>query len=114
MLISGYLIVKEKLSERIPNKEIQNLFDVVINAVSFCDTSKKYEIPYGVGIIFILIKYQEKFKDMLIEFYETNGMSSIKSFIYDNYIDGIQFPKENNEKEDLWVKNRINKCLKEI
>lgn len=38
---------------------------------------------------------------MLIEFYEINGMSSIKSFIYDNCIDGIQFPKENNEKEDL-------------
>lgn len=86
MLFSGYLTVKEKLSEtmftlRIPNKEIQKLFkglfvdaifresnnvgsliqalvtknisqiiksleDVVVNAISFYDTSKKYENPY--------------------------------------------------------------------
>ena len=41
---------------------------------------------------------------MLIKFYETNDMSNIKSFIYDNCIDGIQFPKKNNE--DLWEKNK--------
>ena len=86
MLFSGYLTIKEKLSEtmftlRIPNKEIRNLFkglfvdavfresnnvgsliqalvtknisqiiksleDVVINAISYYDTSKKYENPY--------------------------------------------------------------------
>ena len=86
MLFSGYLTIKEKLSEtmftlRIPNKEIKNLFkglfvdavfresnnvgsliqalvtknisqiiksleDVVINAISYYDTSKKYENPY--------------------------------------------------------------------
>lgn len=54
-------------------------------------------IQNGVGIISIPIKHQEKFRDMLIKFYETNDMSGIKSFIYDNCIDGIQFPKENNE-----------------
>ena len=83
MLFSGYLTIKEKLSEtmftlRLPNKEIQKLFkglfvdaifresnnvgsliqalvtknisqiiksleDVVVNAISFYDTSKKYE-----------------------------------------------------------------------
>ena len=86
MLFSGYLTIKEKLSEtmfilRLPNKEIQKLFkglfvdaifresnnvgsliqalvtknisqiiksleDVVVNAISFYDTSKKYENPY--------------------------------------------------------------------
>lgn len=90
MLFSGYLTVKETLSEtmfvlRIPNKEIQSLFkglfvdaifressnvgslvqalitknisqviksleDVVINAISFYDISRKYENPYQARI----------------------------------------------------------------
>lgn len=61
-------------------------------------------IQNGAGIISVPIKHQEKFRDMLIKFYETNDMSNIKSFIYDNCIDGIQFPKKNNK--DLWEKNK--------
>ena len=100
MLFSGYLTVKEKLSEtmftlRIPNKEIQKLFkglfvdaifresnnvgsliqalvtknisqviksleDVVVNAVSFYDTNKKYENPYQAllgGFLYALDDY---------------------------------------------------------
>ena len=100
MLFSGYLTVKEKLSEtmftlRIPNKEIQKLFkglfvdavfresnnvgsliqalvtknisqiiksleDVVVNAISFYDTSKKYENPYQAllgGFLYALDDY---------------------------------------------------------
>ena len=100
MLFSGYLTIKEKLSEtmftlRIPNKEIQKLFkglfvdvifresnnvgsliqalvtknisqiiksleDVVVNAISFYDTSKKYENPYQAllgGFLYALDDY---------------------------------------------------------
>ena len=66
-------------------------------------------IQNGVGIISIPIKHQEKFRDMLIKFYETNDMSNIKAFLYDNCIDGIQFPKtKENEKENLWEKKLAN------
>ena len=100
MLFSGYLTIKEKLSEtmfilRLPNKEIQKLFkglfvdaifresnnvgsliqalvtknisqiiksleDVVVNAISFYDTSKKYENPYQAllgGFLYALDDY---------------------------------------------------------
>ena len=100
MLFSGYLTVKETLSEtmfvlRIPNKEIQSLFkglfvdaifressnvgslvqalitknisqviksleDVVINAISFYDISRKYENPYQAllgGFLYALDDY---------------------------------------------------------
>ena len=62
-------------------------------------------IQNGVGIISVPIKHQEKFRDMLIKFYETNDMSNIKAFLYDNCIDGIHFPKtKENEKENPWAK----------
>ena len=100
MLFSGYLTIKEKLSEtmftlRLPNKEIQKLFkglfvdaifresnnvgsliqalvtknisqiiksleDVVVNAISFYDTTKKYENPYQAllgGFLYALDDY---------------------------------------------------------
>ena len=100
MLFSGYLTMKETLSEtmfvlRIPNKEIQSLFkglfvdaifressnvgsliqalitknisqviksleDVVINAISFYDISRKYENPYQAllgGFLYALDDY---------------------------------------------------------
>ena len=50
-------------------------------------------IQNGVGIISVPIKHQEKFRDMLIKFYETNDMSNIKAFLYENCIDGITFSK---------------------
>ena len=102
MLFSGYLTVKEKLSEvtylvRIPNKEVQTFFkrlfveivfnsknsniaslkealyrknigrvisileEVVINAMSFYDASKKYENPYQTllaGFLYGLDEYK--------------------------------------------------------
>lgn len=50
-------------------------------------------IQNGVGIISVPIKYQEQFRDMLIKFYETNDMEEIKSFLYENCIDGLEFPR---------------------
>lgn len=71
-------------------------------------------IQNGVGIISIPIKHQEKFRDMLIKFYETNDMSNIKAFLYDNCIDGIQFPKiKENEKKSLG-KKLVNNKVQEL
>ena len=50
-------------------------------------------IQNGKGIISVSIEHQITFRGMLINFYETNDMSKIKKFLYDNCIDGIKFEK---------------------
>ena len=50
-------------------------------------------IQNGKGIISVSIEHQITFREMLINFYETNDMSKIKKFLYDNCIDGIKFEK---------------------
>lgn len=54
-------------------------------------------IQNGVGIISIPIEHQIKFREMLINFYETNSMQDIKAFLYKNCIDGIHFKKQIND-----------------
>ena len=51
-------------------------------------------IQNGKGVISIPLDKQLTFREMLIDFYETNNMDKIKIFIYDNCIDGINFEKE--------------------
>ena len=68
-------------------------------------------IQNGVGIISIPIEYQEKFRDMLIKFYETNNMKDIKAFLYQNCIDGIEF---NKTKENNWEKKLVKSKDNEI
>ena len=51
-------------------------------------------IQNGAGIISIPIEHQEKFREMPINFYETNTMDDIKDFLHKNCIDGIHFPKQ--------------------
>ncbi|MGF6907110.1 Fic family protein [Fusobacterium sp. PH5-44] len=53
-------------------------------------------IQNGAGIISIPIKEQEKFRELLINFYETNDMKEIKKFVNDKCVDGIDF-KENKK-----------------
>ena len=48
-------------------------------------------IQNGKGIISIPIEQQVTFREMLIDFYETDDMSRIKNFLYNNCIDGINF-----------------------
>lgn len=48
-------------------------------------------ISSGCGIISIPIEKQRSFTQMLIPFYETNDMESIKAFVYDECIDGMDF-----------------------
>ena len=48
-------------------------------------------IQNGKGIISIPIEQQVTFREMLIDFYETDDMCRIKNFLYNNCIDGINF-----------------------
>lgn len=63
-------------------------------------------IQNGVGIISVPIKEQGKFRELLINFYETNNMDKIKSFINDKCIDGIDFKENKNETSKVKVKNK--------
>jgi prophage maintenance system killer protein len=48
-------------------------------------------IQNGVGIISVPIEHQEKFREMLIRYYETDNMQELKEFLYENCIDGMNF-----------------------
>lgn len=49
-------------------------------------------ISGGEGIISIPIELQRDFSIMLLDFYENGNMEDIKTFVYKNCIDGIEFP----------------------
>ena len=48
-------------------------------------------ISSGCGILSVPIEKQRSFTQMLLEFYETNDMDSIKQFVYDECLDGMDF-----------------------
>ena len=78
-----------------------NLMLYVMGSQLFYDGNKRTAmmaanqimIQNGKGIISVSIEHQITFRGMLINFYETNDMSKIKKFLYDNCIDGIKFEK---------------------
>jgi len=48
-------------------------------------------ISSGSGVISVPIERQRDFTIMLVQFYESNDMEPLKSFVYDYCIDGIEF-----------------------
>lgn len=61
-------------------------------------------IQNGAGIISIPIEHQKRFREMLIDFYETDNMKKIKEFLYQNCIDGMEFfraEEKMSETEDI-------------
>lgn len=56
-------------------------------------------IANGCGIISIPIEHQPEFTRMLVEFYESGNMESIKDFVYENGIDGIDFRQDESQAE---------------
>ena len=48
-------------------------------------------VSNGCGIISVPIELQPAFTGLLIQFYESNDMTEIKQFLYENCIDGIEF-----------------------
>jgi len=56
--------------------------------------ANKEMIQSGQGIISIPVELLLTFFEKLVHFYETNEKDSIKEFIYNHCIDGLDFPEE--------------------
>ena len=56
-------------------------------------------IANGCGIISIPIEHQPEFTRMLVDFYESGYMEEIKTFVYENGIDGIDFRQNESQAE---------------
>lgn len=56
-------------------------------------------IANGCGIISIPIEHQPEFTRMLVDFYESGDMEEIKTFVYENGIDGIDFRQNESQAE---------------
>lgn len=52
--------------------------------------ANKEMIKYGQGIISIPVEKIGEYLTRLIEYYETNDVSELKNWIYDNCVDGVQ------------------------
>ena len=51
--------------------------------------ANKVLIENGKGILSIPVKLDGVFKTMLVEYYETNEMDKLKSWLYENCITGV-------------------------
>lgn len=101
---------RERIEEKILEiNKIENITDRALTMMlflmrtqAFFDGNKRTAmmagnqimIQNGVGIISVPIECQEKFREMLIKFYETDNMEEIKEFLYKNCIDGMEFIKK--------------------
>lgn len=56
-------------------------------------------IANGCGVISVPIELQPEFTKLLVEFYESGDMETLKQFVYDNCIDGIDF-RQNEAHDD--------------
>ena len=101
---------EEKVKENLEKyNKIENITDRAITIMCylmrtqfFSDGNKrtamlfanKIMIQNGKGIISIPIEYDDYFAQELTNYYETNNMETLKQFIYDKCIDGIEYPKD--------------------
>ncbi len=95
--------IKEDLSDILripcPTEKAITLMLYLMRKQIFIDGNKRTAmlagnqvmISNGAGIISVPIEEHEKFRDMLISFYETNDMTGIKYFTYEKCIDGLNF-----------------------
>lgn len=51
--------------------------------------ANKVLIENGCGVLAVPVELDGKFKQMLVDYYESNNDSKLKQFIYDNCLDGI-------------------------
>lgn len=58
--------------------------------------ANKIMIQNGKGVISIPVEEDIYFGEELTKYYETNNMESLKQFIYDKCISGIELPNEQN------------------
>lgn len=60
--------------------------------------ANKVLIENGCGIIAIPVELDGTFKQMLVEYYESNDNNAIKKFLYDKCMDGLNLIKERSRK----------------
>lgn len=109
--IPDELIIKEDLADIL---NIENPTDRSITLMLYCMRSQMFldgnkrtgmlaanheMIRNGCGIISVPIEFQPEFRRLLVEFYETNEMSVLKQFVYDNCIDGIDMQAQRRAVE---------------
>ncbi|MGK9250227.1 Fic family protein [Paenibacillus humicus] len=105
------LQIKEELAEILtlesPTDRAITLMLYLMRKQMFLDGNKRTAmlsgnqvmISAGTGIITIPIEHQRTFTGLLVDYYETNDMEAIKTFIYDYCIDGIQFDPVQEQDE---------------
>ena len=72
-------------------------------------------ISNGCGIISVPIEEQPEFTQMLVEYYESGDMESIKNFVYRQCIDGIDFRQnEKDAEQDCYALNEEDEQGEEI
>ncbi len=64
-------------------------------------------ISSGEGIISVPIELQPEFTRLLVDFYETNDMTTIKGFVYDKCIDGIHFEKKREQPPRHSIRDKL-------
>ena len=52
--------------------------------------ANKILISEGAGILTITDKYMEKFNELLVEYYNTGDSLTLKQYLYDNAIHGME------------------------
>lgn len=62
-------------------------------------------IMNGCGVISVPIEYQPEFTKLLVKFYETNDMETIKQFVYDKCIDGLDMRTQEKSINEAIAKN---------
>ena len=51
--------------------------------------ANKILIQNGCGIISVSVEIDDEFKSMLVRYYESNDMTDLKQWLFDNCIDGV-------------------------
>ena len=95
--------IKEEMAEigqiENPTDQALTMMLYLVRKQMFLDGNKRTSmlagnhvmISNGCGIISVPIELQPAFTGLLIRFYESNDMTEIKQFLYENCIDGIEF-----------------------
>lgn len=103
--------IKEKLLEL---QEIPGTTERAVSTMLYCmrqqiymDGNKRTSmlagnqimISGGAGIISVPIELQSDFSEQLLKFYATGDVEPIKAFVYEQCIDGMEFPERTPEEQ---------------
>ena len=110
--------IKEEMAEigqiENPTDQALTMMLYLVRKQMFLDGNKRTSmlagnyvmIGGGCGIISVPIELQPVFMGLLIRFYESNDMTEIKQFLYENCIDGIEFTPLPEQEAERRQENR--------